>query len=70
MADEINLSQFRVMAAGAGLKLSEEELQRLLPGVNRSRAQAANLRDLLTLAAEPAAIFGLLKPSENSNGEK
>jgi hypothetical protein len=57
MADEINLSQLRVMAAGAGLKLSEEELQRLLPGVNRSRAQAANLRDLLTLAAEPAAIF-------------
>ena len=46
------------MADRAGLKLSEDELQRLLPGVNRAKKQAAELRELLKPADEPAATFG------------
>ena len=37
MATEITLGELRPMAARAGFKLSEEELQKLLAGVNRSR---------------------------------
>lgn len=57
MADEITIDRLRVSAQHAGLKLSEEELQGLLPGVNRSRRQTAELRDILPESAEPAAIF-------------
>ena len=64
MADELNLDQLRIMAARVGLKLSEDELQKLLPGVNRSRTQAADLRDLLTLTIEPAGTFAAAKPHE------
>jgi hypothetical protein len=62
MVDETNLSQLRMMAASAGLKLSEDELQRLLPGVNRSRAQAEELRGLLAVTVEPAGTFAAAKP--------
>jgi hypothetical protein len=57
MTDEITIDQLRVLAQRAGLKLSEEELQGLLPGVNRSRRQTAELRDILLESAEPAGIF-------------
>lgn len=64
MPDEMTLEQLRMMAARAGLRLSEDELQRLLPGVNRSRNQVAELRDLLSLRVEPAGIFTASIPHE------
>lgn len=45
------------MAAEAGLNLSGEELQRLLPGANRSRSQTKQLRELLFDAVEPSCFF-------------
>jgi hypothetical protein len=49
------------MAAHAGLKLPEDELQKLLPGVNRARKQVAELRQFVTDATEPASAFTALK---------
>lgn len=57
MANEITLSELRNMADRAGLNLSEDELQHLLPGVNRSRKQIAELRGLITDEVEPASAF-------------
>jgi hypothetical protein len=57
MSEEITLDQLRSLAEQAGLKLSVEELQRLLPGVNRSRKQASELRSLVSDSVEPAATF-------------
>ena len=45
------------MAQRAGLKLAEEELQKLLPGVTRTHQQAEELRQLLGPQAEPAGHF-------------
>jgi hypothetical protein len=39
------------------LSLSEEELSKLLPGINRSHSQIAELREFMTDRIEPAAIF-------------
>ena len=64
MLDEMTLEQLGMMAARAGLRLSEDELQRLLPGVNRSRNQVAELRDLLSLTVELAGIFTVSIPHE------
>ena len=57
MAPEITLEELRAMALRAGLNLKDEELQKLLAGVNRSRKQATQLRDLLMDGSEPAATF-------------
>lgn len=57
MATELSLDELRKMASRAGLKLAEEELQKLLPGVNRSRQQVAELRQLMADALEPAGTF-------------
>ena len=57
MADEVSLNRLRDMAQRAGLKLAEEELQKLLPGVTRTRQQAEELRHLLGPQAEPAGHF-------------
>jgi hypothetical protein len=57
MAQEISLERLRTMAERAGLHLPGDELQKLLPGVNRSRKQAAELRDLLAQTDEPAGTF-------------
>jgi Ca2+-binding EF-hand superfamily protein len=57
MPTEITLDELRAMASRAGLKLTEDELQKLLPGVNRSRKQVADLRDFMTDALEPAGVF-------------
>src|SRR5207247_1711709 len=57
LATEITLDELRPMAARAGLKLSEEELQKLLSGVNRSRKQVTDLREFMTDTLEPAGIF-------------
>ena len=61
MADEITLDELSKLAAQAGLKLSDDELQKLLPGVNRARKQAAELRQLITNSTEPAETFSALK---------
>ena len=57
MVPEITIEGLRAMAQGAGLRLSDEELQRLLPGVNRAKKQAAELREIIATATEPAATF-------------
>jgi hypothetical protein len=57
MNQEVTVDGLRKMAERAGLKLSEEELQRLVPGVNRAKKQAAELRELVGTENEPAATF-------------
>ena len=61
MADEITLDDLSKLAAQAGLKLSDDELQKLLPGVNRARKQVAELRQLISDSTEPAGVFQALK---------
>jgi hypothetical protein len=39
------------------LRLADDELQRLLPGVNRAKRQAAELRELIGPDDEPADKF-------------
>jgi Ca2+-binding EF-hand superfamily protein len=57
MDQEITLDNLRKMAQRAGLKLSDDELQRLLPGVNRSKKQATELSELVAAGNEPASTF-------------
>ena len=57
MAEALTVENLKTIAAQRGLKLSDEELQKLLPGVIRSRQQASELRELITLPDEPAAVF-------------
>jgi hypothetical protein len=61
MATDLSLDELRSMTARAGLNFSEEELQKLLPGVNRSRKQVAELRELVTDNLEPASAFSAQK---------
>lgn len=61
MSSEITLEELRKIAAQAGLKLADDELQKLLPGVNRALRQAAELRQLVADITEPASAFGALK---------
>ena len=61
MNQEVTIDGLRKMAERAGLKLNEEELQRLLPGVNRAKKQAAELRNLIGAENEPAATFDLAR---------
>ncbi len=56
MAD-LTLVELAQWARQAGLNLADEELARLLPGVQRSRAHAAELRSLAGENIEPAGIF-------------
>lgn len=57
MSDQITLEELRTLAQRAGLQLSENELERLLPGVIRARQQAAALRALIGADDEPAGVF-------------
>jgi hypothetical protein len=57
MVEQLTLEKLRAMAERAGLKLSDDELERLLPGVNRSRQQVAELRELIDRSGEPASAF-------------
>jgi hypothetical protein len=57
MSGPITLEQLSVMAESKGLALEPDELERLLPGVNRSRKQATELRRLVVATDEPAAKF-------------
>lgn len=57
MAEELTLEMLQSIAESHGLTLPLDELQKLLPGVRRARKQAAELRDLVTSANEPAGVF-------------
>jgi hypothetical protein len=57
MAEALTVENLKTIAEQRGLKLADAELQKLLPGVIRARKQAAELRELLTLADEPAGVF-------------
>ncbi len=57
MAQEMTLEELSLLAVQAGLKLTRDELRRILPGVHRSRIQVAELRDLMTDHLEPAGVF-------------
>lgn len=57
MEKEITLEDLGIMARRAGLKLSDDKLRSLLPGINRVKKQADELRALITLETEPAQIF-------------
>jgi hypothetical protein len=63
METEITLEDLRIMAQRAGLKLADDELQSLLPGINRLKKQAVELRPLIALETEPAGIFRALSVS-------
>jgi len=62
MIKEISFEELRAKAQQVGLKLSDDELERLLPGVNRAKKQADELRQLISPATEPAATFRVLQP--------
>ncbi len=64
MAHEIAIDELRTLAQQAGLNIPDEELQRLLPGVNRAKKQAAELRALIDSGDEPAAIFIAAKKNQ------
>ena len=57
MTKELTIEDLRVMADLAGLTLSDDDLQRLLPGINRAQQQVAALRALIAPADEPAGVF-------------
>ena len=57
MPSDTALDQLRAEAEHAGLALDEEELKKLLPGVNRARKQITELRAVLSDRDEPAGIF-------------
>jgi Ca2+-binding EF-hand superfamily protein len=63
--NDITLEELRAMASHAGLNLTEEELQKLLPGVNRSRRQASELRRLISEANEPAGSFTAIEKEKS-----
>jgi Ca2+-binding EF-hand superfamily protein len=57
MAKEITLAQLQTMVERSGLKLTDEEVEKLLPGINRSHNQIMELRKLITDSIEPASAF-------------
>lgn len=57
MVDKLTLEDLRALAARADIRLDDEELLRLLPGVHRSRQQVVKLRRLIDPRDEPAATF-------------
>ena len=57
MAKEFTIEDLRVLADLAGLNLSDDDLQRLLPGVKRAQQQVAALRTIIVPGDEPAGVF-------------
>jgi hypothetical protein len=57
MVEQLILEHLRAIAERGGLELGDDELQRLLPGVNRARQQIADLRELVDHSDEPAGAF-------------
>ena len=47
MAKDTTLAELQTMADRSGLQLTDEDLEKLLPGVNRSYNQILELRDLI-----------------------
>ena len=45
-------------AAEAGLPLTQDEAEKLLPGIKRNRGMAEDVRKILTKDLEPAVIYG------------
>ena len=54
---QLTLDEAEVIAARAGLPLTETELTDLLPGIARSRSQTADLREMIAKTDEPAGVF-------------
>jgi hypothetical protein len=61
MATDLSLDQLRLLAQRAGLKLTDGELQKMLSGVNRTRLQAEELRQLIAKEVAPAGHFSPLR---------
>jgi benzoyl-CoA reductase/2-hydroxyglutaryl-CoA dehydratase subunit BcrC/BadD/HgdB len=61
MAEELTLENLKALAERRGLRLPEDELQRLLTGVIRARRQAAELREMVAREDEPAAAFDAIR---------
>lgn len=57
MTHNLAIDKLRSLSDLAGLELSDGELQRLVPGVKRSKKQVEELRELIKANDEPAAIF-------------
>ena len=64
MNKEIAVEELRGMAKRADLQLPGDELERLLPGVNRACKQAAELREILSMKDEPAGAFDATTPRQ------
>ncbi len=63
---EITLDSLRAMARLAGLEISDERLEGLLPQIQRSAASMNALDELLDLdGVEPAVTFVSGKAAEN-----
>jgi hypothetical protein len=61
MAEKLTLENLKALAERRGLRLAEDELQRLLPGVIRARRQAAELREIVARENEPASAFDAMR---------
>jgi len=61
MAEDLTFENLKTMAERRGLRLPEDDLQRLLPGVIRARRQAAELREIVAREDEPAADFDAMR---------
>ncbi|MGH7845381.1 MAG: hypothetical protein ACREQW_09465 [Candidatus Binatia bacterium] len=61
MEKDMTLEELRIRAGETGLKISDAELERLLPALRRSRAQAAQLRELISDGVEPAPVFAVVR---------
>ena len=59
MNSDLSFESVRLLAQVAGLKLSEDELQRFLVSVNRAKKQAGELREIVAERDEPGATFRL-----------
>lgn len=64
MVEKLTLVELRAMAERVGLNLGDDELARLVPGVNRARQQIAELRQLIERSAEPAGAFNAPRPAQ------
>jgi hypothetical protein len=64
MIEEMTVEECRSFAKRAGLNLCDEELGRLLPGINRAKRQAAELRELIDSGAEPVLTFAAARSGE------
>jgi hypothetical protein len=69
MAEELTLEHLKTMAERRGLRLPEDDLQRLLPGVVRARRQAAELREIVAAKMSRRRLRPM-RHSKNSDYER